>query len=48
MGTQNLVLHHVQLTPLWRGFGLGPLLAGSAIKRLSSGARVAVVHPAPC
>lgn len=47
IGTQILILHHVRLAPSWRGFGLGPLLAGSAIKTLSSGARAVVVYPAP-
>jgi hypothetical protein len=46
-GTQILILHNVVLTPQWRGFGLGALLAGSAIKRLSGGARAAVCYPAP-
>jgi hypothetical protein len=47
MGTQILIVHHVQLTPSWWGFGLGPMLAVSAIKRLSGGARAAVVYPTP-
>jgi hypothetical protein len=40
-------LHNVKLVAPWRGFGLGALLAGTAIKRLSAGARVAVCYPAP-
>lgn len=47
MGSQILILHNVKFTSLWRGFGLGPLLAGAAIKRLSGGARAAVCYPAP-
>ncbi len=46
-GTQILILHHVQLTPQWRSFGLGFLLAGSAIKRLSSGARGSLLPSTP-
>jgi hypothetical protein len=46
-GVQVLILHDVKLAAPWRGFGLGPLLAGTAIRRLSGGARVAVCYPAP-
>ncbi len=46
-GDRILILHAVRLTPRWRGFGLGPLLAGTAIRKLSSGARAAVCYPAP-
>lgn len=46
-GDRILILHSVQLTPRWRGFGLGALLAGTAIRKLSSGARAAVCYPAP-
>ena len=37
----------MRLTPGWRGFGLGVLLAGTAIKKLSGGVRAAVCYPAP-
>ena len=33
--------------PQWRGFGLGALLAGTAIRKLSGGARAAACYPAP-
>ncbi len=46
-GSRILIVHSVRLTPPWRGFGLGVLLAGTAIKKLSSGARAAVCYPAP-
>ncbi len=42
-----LILHSVRLSPPWRGFGLGALLAGTAIRKLSSGARAAICYPAP-
>jgi hypothetical protein len=45
--SQILILHNVHLTAPWRGFGLGALLAGSAVRRLSGGARAAVCFPAP-
>jgi len=46
-GSQILILRNVKLVAPWRGFGLGALLAGTAIKRLSAGARAAVCYPAP-
>jgi GNAT superfamily N-acetyltransferase len=46
-GSRILILHSVRLQPEWRGFGLGPLLAGTAIRKLSGGARAAVCYPAP-
>jgi len=46
-GSQILVLNRVELTAAWRGFGLGALLAGSALRELSAGARAAVCYPAP-
>jgi len=46
-GYRILILHSVRLVPQWRGFGLGALLAGIAIRRLSGGARAAVCYPAP-
>lgn len=47
IGDRILILNSVRLTPEWRGFGLGVLLAGTAIKKLSGGARAAVCSPAP-
>jgi GNAT superfamily N-acetyltransferase len=46
-GSRLLILHSVKLAPEWRGFGLGALLAGTAIAKLSGGARAAVCYPAP-
>jgi len=46
-GSKVLILHSVTLTPEWRGFGLGALLAGTAIKTLSGGACAAICYPAP-
>ncbi|MDU9000786.1 hypothetical protein [Streptomyces mirabilis] len=40
-----LVMDRVVLEPAWRGFGLGPVLAGSAIRRLSEGCVAAVCEP---
>jgi GNAT superfamily N-acetyltransferase len=47
VGSRILILNSVRLTPEWRGFGLGVLLTGRAIKKLSGGVRAAVCHPAP-
>ena len=47
MGSRILILHSVRLAPEWRGFGLGALLAGTAIMKLSGGVRAAVCYPAP-
>jgi hypothetical protein len=47
LGSRLLILKTAQLTPEWRGFGLGVLLAGTAIKKLSGGVRFAVCDPAP-
>ena len=47
LGSRLLILKTTQLTPAWRGFGLGVLLAGTAIKKLSGGVRFAVCDPAP-
>ncbi|MFD3480500.1 hypothetical protein [Streptomyces sp. NPDC058695] len=41
-----LIMDRVVLEPAWRGFGLGPVLAGSAIRRLSEGCVAAVCEPA--
>src|SRR6266566_3735809 len=46
-GSRILILHSVRLLPQWRGFGLGALLAATAIRKLSAGARAAVCYPAP-
>jgi hypothetical protein len=46
-GSRILILVSVRLGPKWRGFGLGVLLAGTAIKKLSGGVRTAVCQPAP-
>lgn len=46
-GSRLLILNSAQLTSPWRGFGLGVLLAGTAIKKLSAGARIAACYPAP-
>ncbi|MFF3313615.1 hypothetical protein [Streptomyces sp. NPDC002952] len=40
-----LVMDRVVLEPAWRGFGLGPVLAGSAIRRLSEGCIATVCEP---
>ncbi|MES4906341.1 MULTISPECIES: hypothetical protein [unclassified Streptomyces] len=40
-----LVLHHVELDPAWRGFGLGPILASEAIWTLVDGCGAVVVDP---
>jgi len=47
LGSRILILNSVRLTPEWRGLGLGVLLTGTAIKKLSSGVRAAVCYPAP-
>ncbi len=46
-GSRILILNSVHLAPEWQGFGLGALLAGTAIKKLAGGARAAVCYPAP-
>lgn len=46
-GNDLLIIHELRLEPEWRGHGLGPLLAGLAIKRLSGGCQAAVCYPAP-
>jgi hypothetical protein len=47
LGSHLLILKLVRLTPAWRRFGLGVLLAGTAIKKLAGGVRVVVCDPAP-
>lgn len=46
-GNDLLIVHEIQLDPKWRGHGLGALLAGLAIRRLSGGCQAAVCYPAP-
>jgi len=46
-GSHLMILNQVQLSPEWRGFGLGVVLAGLAIKRLSRGCQAAVCYPWP-
>lgn len=46
-GSRLLILKKVQLRPEWRGFGIGVLLAGLAIKRLSGGCQAAICYPTP-
>lgn len=45
IGGHLLILNQVDLTPEWRGFGIGTLLAGLAMKRLSRGCQAAAVFP---
>ncbi|MEU9992847.1 hypothetical protein AB0E10_39900 [Streptomyces sp. NPDC048045] len=40
-----LVMDRVILEPAWRGFGLGPVLAGTAIRRLSQGCTAVACEP---
>ncbi|MER7001218.1 hypothetical protein [Streptomyces sp. NPDC000410] len=40
-----LVMDRVILQPQWRGFGLGPALAGAAIQRLSNNCVAVVCEP---
>jgi len=47
LGSRILILNSARLAAEWRGFGLGVLLAGTAIKELSGGVRAAVCYPAP-
>jgi len=47
IGSRILILNYVRLAPDWRGFGLGVLLTGTAIKKLSGGVRAAVCYAAP-
>jgi hypothetical protein len=46
-GSRILILNRVQLANQWRGLGIGVLLAGLAIKRLSGGCQAAVCYPSP-
>ncbi|SEP02238.1 hypothetical protein [Actinacidiphila rubida] len=41
-----LILDRVTLDKAWRGFGLGPFLAGEAIRRLSGGCCAVAAYPA--
>lgn len=47
IGGRILILDTVCLTPEWRGFGIGALLTGIAIKKMSADATAAVCYPAP-
>lgn len=42
-----IVLDTVVLEPAWRGRGLGPVLAGQALRRLSGGCGLAATYPGP-
>lgn len=46
-GSQLLILNSVKLTDLWRGYGLGPLLAGEALLALDGDAHCIATYPAP-
>jgi GNAT superfamily N-acetyltransferase len=46
-GSRILILSSARLEPGWRGFGLGALLTGTALRRLAAGGRAAVCYPAP-
>jgi hypothetical protein len=47
LGSSMLILNSATLETQWRGFGLGVVLAGRAIKRLGAGSRGAACYPAP-
>jgi hypothetical protein len=47
LGSRIVILDSARLGLEWRGFGLGALLAGTAIMKLSGGARFAACYPAP-
>jgi len=42
-----LVLERLWIEPTYRGFGLGPIVAACAIRRLGRGCRMAACYPAP-
>ncbi|PCG87107.1 hypothetical protein CIB93_04470 [Streptomyces sp. WZ.A104] len=46
-GEDLLVLDKAELDEGWRGFGLGPMIAADALRRLAPGCRAVMVHPAP-
>ncbi len=46
-GEDLLVLDKAALVEGWRGFGLGPMIAANALRRLAPGCRAVMVHPAP-
>jgi hypothetical protein len=46
-GEDLLVLDKAELVEGWRGFGLGPMIAADALRRLAPGCRAVMVHPAP-
>jgi GNAT superfamily N-acetyltransferase len=41
-----LILDRVSLDRAWRGFGLGPILAAEALRRLSGGCCAVAAYPA--
>lgn len=47
IGSRILLLNRVQLASEWRGFGLGALLVGVALNKLSIDAVAAACYPAP-
>lgn len=47
LGSGMLILNRARLAAPWRGFGMGVVLAGKAIKRLGFGCRSAACYPAP-
>lgn len=47
LGSGMLILNRARLAAPWRGFGMGIVLAGKAIKRLGFGCRGAACYPAP-
>src|SRR5258708_29195911 len=44
-GSQILILHSVRLAPEWRGFGLGALLDGTAITKMSNATPATAWYP---
>ncbi|GAA3711623.1 hypothetical protein GCM10023082_06810 [Streptomyces tremellae] len=46
-GSDVLVLDKAEIVDSWRGFGLGPMLAADAFRRLAPGCGAVMVHPAP-
>ncbi|MFD6465219.1 hypothetical protein [Streptomyces goshikiensis] len=46
-GSDVLVLDKAEVVEAWRGFGLGPMIAADAFRRLAPGCCAVMVHPAP-
>lgn len=42
-----LIVDTLEIRPAWRGLGLGPVIFGEVVKRLSAGVRVVFIKPAP-